>query len=631
MSFSSPGGRRQRQPQQQQQQRTVRSNYRVLGLIGQGQFGKVYCAVHRKSGKLVALKSLDRYRLSTQQFLRELRFLLSLRHRNIVSCQALEHTRRGRYLVMDYCPGGTLRDLLEDEQCRINWLHGIQLIRDVLKGLAHAHAQNIIHCDIKPENILLDPTPHGWVARISDFGIAHVVQEEGSGDSGSPAYMAPERFYGQYHLSSDLYAVGIILFELLVGDRPFTGTPIELRNAHLNQQPHIPDLIPPALAQILRQALKKLPGQRFQSAQAMAEALEAAAKTLDAERPLPEAPVPTVTPDSVSEPTVDSKEAISESPYFQKPETVFPPADLPPALATLKFPPDLKRLVFSPREPEGLELYGAVGHKIFYQSRDLQTLLTRQNLDLGEMPSHLVGTDKGVLVAAHQGLYGWFRSGGPGAKKFGQWQKRGDRFLWLSPDQSWLMVGIPGSAHPLYIGSLRDPLRPKLLRKFVPTDRYDQAFLLDTTGHGILMTHREDCTWIQGFNRRGHKIGELQVPIRLSSCQLGAKPYRLVGIEADFPHLIFLDLKPYRIRRIYLPFQPQTFTVFSWGYALSSAGGLTVLDTEGRMIGEFQDSGEQPVKLQALQDQHLVVQRETPQETIVQIWNVHDLNLDMIF
>lgn len=618
MSFSSPGGRQQRQRQQQhnQQQRVVRSNYRLLGLIGQGQFGKVYCAVHRKSGKLVALKSLDRYRLSTQQFLRELRFLLSLRHRHIVSCQALEHTRRGRYLVMDYCPGGTLRDLLEDEQCRVNWLHGIQLIRDVLKGLAHAHAQNIIHCDIKPENILLDPTPNGWIARISDFGIAHVIQEEGSGDSGSPAYMAPERFYGQYHLSSDLYAVGIILFELLVGDRPFTGTPIELRNAHLNQQPHIPAVIPPALAEVLRQALKKLPGQRFQSAQGMGEALEVAAKTL----------LPVSSPDSESESGSESP-----SPYFQKPETVFSATDLPTPIATLKFPSDLKRLVIVPRQPEGLELYGAAGQKVFYQARDQNTLLTRQNLDLGEMPSHLVGTDTGLLVTTHQGLYGWFRSGGQGAKKFGQWQNRGDRSLWLSPDQRWFMVGIPGSDHPLYIGSLWDPQRPKLLRKFVPTGAYDRVFLLDTTGHGILMTHREDCTWIQGFNRRAQKLGELQVPIRLSSCQLGTKPYRLVGIETDCPHLIFLDLKPYRTRRIYLPFQPTALTSFSWGYALSHPGALIVLDTEGRIIGEFQDGGVPPIKLQSLQDKRLICQRETPQETIVQIWNVQDLNLDMIF
>lgn len=629
MSFSFPSG---------QQQRTVRSNYRVLGLIGQGQFGKVYCAVHRRSGKLVALKSLDRYRLSTQQFLRELRFLMSLRHRHIVSCQAIEHTRRGRYLVMDYCPGGTLRDLLEDEQCRINWSQGIQLIRDVLKGLAHAHAQNIIHCDIKPENILLDPTPHGWVARISDFGIAHVMQEEGSGDSGSPAYMAPERFYGQYHLSSDLYAVGIMLFELLVGDRPFTGTPIELRNAHLNQQPHIPDRIPPDLAQVLRQSLKKLPGQRFQSAQAMGEALEAAAQPLHSALTLADGSIVRDLADAtdasdlrVPTDSPDAPVPVTGSPYFQKPEAFFSPTELPPPLATLKFPPDLKQLVIAPRQPEGLELYGVVDHKVFYQSRDSQSLLTRQNLDLGELPSHLVATATGVLVTTHQGLYGWFRSDGQGAKKFGQWQNRGDRILGLSPDQRWFMVGIPGSDHSLYLGSLRDPHRPKLLRKFAPTGRYDQAFLLDTTGHGILMTHREEGTGIQAFNRRAQKVGEWQVPLRLSSCQLGMKPYRLVALEAAAPHLVFLDLKPYRARRIYLPFHPQTFTLFPWGYVVSGEGALAVLDGEGRIIGAFQDGGVRPVKLQSLPDHRLVIQRETPQETIVQIWDMRDLDLEMIF
>ena len=86
-----------------------RSKYRLLGLVGQGQFGRVFCASHRKTGRLVALKELDHQRFPTHKFLRELRFLLSLQHANIVTCHALEHTRRGRYLVMDYCEGGMLR------------------------------------------------------------------------------------------------------------------------------------------------------------------------------------------------------------------------------------------------------------------------------------------------------------------------------------------------------------------------------------------------------------------------------------------------------------------------------------------------------------------------------------------
>ncbi|MDX2097382.1 MAG: serine/threonine-protein kinase, partial [Leptolyngbyaceae cyanobacterium bins.59] len=194
-----------------------RSKYRLLGLVGQGQFGRVFCAVHRKTGHLVALKDLDQKRFPTHKFLRELRFLLSLRHRNIVNCQALEHTRTGRYLVMDYCEGGTLRGLMEGEGC-VDVAQSLKLTGDILAGLAHAHSRGIVHCDIKPENILLSFQEQQWVGQISDFGIARLSQEmaEDAGNTGSPAYMAPERFYGQYSPASDLYAVGVMLFELLV-------------------------------------------------------------------------------------------------------------------------------------------------------------------------------------------------------------------------------------------------------------------------------------------------------------------------------------------------------------------------------------------------------------------------------
>lgn len=131
-----------------------RSRYRQLGLIGQGQFGRVFCAVHRQTGQLVALKNLERERFPTHKFLRELRFLLTLQHENIVTCQALEHTATGRYLVMDYCEGGTLRSLLNEDH-RLHPAQSLKLVADMLAGLEHAHSQGIVHCDIKPENILL--------------------------------------------------------------------------------------------------------------------------------------------------------------------------------------------------------------------------------------------------------------------------------------------------------------------------------------------------------------------------------------------------------------------------------------------------------------------------------------------
>jgi len=256
-------------------------------LLGQGQFGRVFCAVHRQTGEFVALKELDRKQFPTRLFLRELSFLVSLQHPNIVSCLGLEYSSTGRYMVMDYCRGGTLRELMESEQ-KLDSIQSLRLISDILLGLEYAHDCGIVHCDLKPENILLEPQEKSWTARISDFGIARLSEEVNSevrisiGDTGSPAYMAPERFYGRYSYASDLYAIGVILFELLVGERPFAGIFRDLRNAHLNQTITIPDTVPFIVRSTISKALQKLPQRRFASASEMLKSIQMATQVLAA-------------------------------------------------------------------------------------------------------------------------------------------------------------------------------------------------------------------------------------------------------------------------------------------------------------------------------------------------------------
>ena len=153
-----------------------KSNYKILNLVGRGQFGKVFVAIERSSGTLVALKELNSKQLSTSSFLRELNFLFTLNHFNIVNCRALEHYQNKRYIVMDYCEGGTLRDLLQYSP-RLTLDQSLKLIIDILSGLKFAHSKGIIHRDIKPENILLKICDRGWTAHISDFGIAKLNQD----------------------------------------------------------------------------------------------------------------------------------------------------------------------------------------------------------------------------------------------------------------------------------------------------------------------------------------------------------------------------------------------------------------------------------------------------------------------
>jgi eukaryotic-like serine/threonine-protein kinase len=264
------------------------SKYRILGQVGQGQFAQVFCGMDRGTGVLVALKAIDSQRFSTQRFLHELHLLSRLRHPNIVQFQTLDYSPQGRYLVMDYCAGGTLRDLMESA-FPLKLTQCLDLIIDLLEGLVHAHDQGVVHCDLKPENILLVPEADGWTARIADFGVSRLVENLGArGDAiavGSPAYMAPECYYQRYSYASDLYAVGVLLFELLLGQRPFSGRPGELMNAHLNQRLVLPPVVPFALRSIITTALQKLPQRRFGSAQAMLKSVMLAAAILQATQP----------------------------------------------------------------------------------------------------------------------------------------------------------------------------------------------------------------------------------------------------------------------------------------------------------------------------------------------------------
>ena len=267
------------------------SKYCILELVGQGQFGRVFRATHKISGEVVALKELEINRFPTSKFLRELHFLISLQHPNVVSFQALEHTPSGRYLVMDYCDGGSLRGLMKSEG-KLSLALSLKLISDILTGLDHVHNRNIIHRDIKPENILLCRDNTGWIARVADFGMSRSSNElcadKQDDCAGSPAYMAPERFYGHYSPASDLYAVGILLFELVVGLRPFSGLPGELMTAHINQSLTIPQTVPFLLRSTITKAMQKLPSHRFKTAAEMLKSLQTATQVEAVTNSLPQ-------------------------------------------------------------------------------------------------------------------------------------------------------------------------------------------------------------------------------------------------------------------------------------------------------------------------------------------------------
>jgi serine/threonine-protein kinase len=564
-----------------------RSKYRILGLIGQGQFGRVYCALHRKTGRLVALKSLDQDRFPTHKFLRELRFLLSLQHPNIVSCAAIEHIQGGRYLVMDYCMGGTLRTLMELHD-RLHPALSVRLVADVLAGIDHAHQRGIVHCDIKPENILLEIHPQGWTAKLTDFGIARLSQElmpEGVNVTGSPAYMAPERFYGQYSASTDLYAIGILLFELLVGYRPFSGRPMELMSAHLNQPVRVPDCVPVELQTIILTALQKLKARRFHSASEMLGALQCAIEEC---------------------PELDwalwvAKPLVPESqPPIQmlREEILRHPVDRLASLPPLPLPDDWQHRYLRPAAllvlTETLPRFCSL-HRRRYTDGLLSASRKRgEELPVQPLPEpleHLIVRSQHCYGLAERSLYLLSEQAPKLLTRFHQPTQ-----MAIAPSGRWMAVATVTAQQTMgtfsiwHLPAARLTQPPQVLAE--TAGHFLQLVALDQR-HIAAFSQLPQATQLRLFNRRGQMIGELLLPVQVERAIALTQPYQFAAIEPQFPKsLLLLHLKPLKIVRVILPIAPQFLAAFPWGVvAVDRSGQLVMLDEQGQILVEDEVPG----------------------------------------
>lgn len=553
-----------------------RSHYRLLGLVGQGQFGLVFCAVHRQTGRLVALKRLDHQRFSTHKFLRELRFLLSLRHSNIVGCQAIEHTATGRHLVMDYCEGGTLRSLMTEE-VQLSLPQSVQLITQVLEGLAHAHNRGIVHCDIKPENILLKVQPTGWMAQISDFGIARLSQAiEGreTGNTGSPAYMAPERFYGEYSPTSDLYSVGVMLYELLAGHRPFAGTPAELMAAHLNHPVSLPPSIPAAWQPVIVKALQKLSARRFQSAEEMLLTIRTLA--------LKEVPPDLLAGTSKKQPLLLSTAEPPDCLFkFETQQPLIQPVRAMVVSGRMLYQVQTQQVVCShypagflaTEVPSSTALEVPASEALWLRPQGCFTA-TRRSL-------HLISKS----AAAYQTLL----------------ELEQDSVMAIAPQGDWVAILTPAElsrSYKLNFQHLTD--RPIALTGTATELVFQEAFsgvpsllALDERHVAIVLdlpkarSTAQGGTLIKVLTRRGDEIGSLLLPLSLRCLTFTATPYQLLAIDCNHPELLtLLSLKPYRITRLVAGILPNFLAVVDWGYIVANQQGeVALLDLEGRQVG----------------------------------------------
>jgi len=276
--------------------------YRVIRKLGTGGMANVYLAEDQELGRRVAIKLLDERHAQDEQFVerfrREAESAAGLSHPNVVSIYDRGEAEGTYYIAMEYLEGKTLKELLVSRgptPVRV----AIDYTRQILSALEFAHRAGIVHRDIKPHNVVVAPDGR---LKVTDFGIARSgssqMTEAGS-IIGTAQYLSPEQAQGKpVHPSSDLYSVGVVIYEMLTGTVPFTGeTALEIAMKHLNTVPEPPSAkrppglgeVPHELDSVVLRALAKDPADRYQSAREMdadlarvAQGLPVAKETEDA-------------------------------------------------------------------------------------------------------------------------------------------------------------------------------------------------------------------------------------------------------------------------------------------------------------------------------------------------------------
>ncbi len=260
------------------------NRYRILEKLGSGGMASVYRARDTMLERDVALKILHEVFSEEEdfreRFRQEARAAANLSHPNIVTVHDFGFDKGKLFIVMEYVPGADLKTIIR-RRGRFDVKSAIPIMVQACAGIGYAHRAGLVHCDVKPHNFLVTPDER---LKVTDFGIARALSSIRTSERsdvvwGSPQYIAPEQAAG-YPPSpaSDVYSLGVILYELLSGALPFMGaTPEELAHLHLKARPiplseYVPD-IPPALEQIVEKVLSKEPSARYRTADQLGRVL----------------------------------------------------------------------------------------------------------------------------------------------------------------------------------------------------------------------------------------------------------------------------------------------------------------------------------------------------------------------
>jgi len=263
-------------------------NYKIIEVIGRGGMGVVFKALDTSLEKIVALKMIDPFLARDENFVRrfktEAKALAKLENQNIVGVFALRETESGFFMVMEYVESKPLSQYLQ-ENGPFNIKDTISISKQLLNAIGHAHKVGVIHRDIKPSNILL--CDNGRI-KVTDFGLAKVVEAKGPASTvtqaraGTLYYMSPEQVKGLKNVDSrsDLYSLGISIYEMIAGRVPFDKTDSDFTIQKKIVDGEIPSpikfnsAIPKKLTKIISKSIDKDPAKRYQSAEEMLADLE---------------------------------------------------------------------------------------------------------------------------------------------------------------------------------------------------------------------------------------------------------------------------------------------------------------------------------------------------------------------
>jgi len=256
--------------------------YELHALIGEGAFGRVYRGLDRRLARAVAVKVIKPWWAEdsawVERFQREAQLLARISDPGIVQIYDIGHAEDGPYYVAELVDGESLAERLRDGPLPAAQARAIA--EQLCDALAGAHAQGIVHCDVKPANVLITAT--GKV-KVGDFGVARLAEGTSQAPSttvaGTPRYMSPEQARGQpTGPATDVYSAGVVLYEMLAAEPPFAhGSAVELGLRYVQEQPpSLPAEVPSALREVVARALAKDPGDRYRDGAAMAGALRAA-------------------------------------------------------------------------------------------------------------------------------------------------------------------------------------------------------------------------------------------------------------------------------------------------------------------------------------------------------------------